>query len=356
MTEQASATASVLAETKAIAGAARAGRRMQIPSPLQATPAFKRLASLEPPRRIAGYGLAVLIGVLGAAEFARSRQPARPTGARGLPQPISARTRSLRLPSSYLLNAAQLVSTGEVTSGSGLWSLTTSKGLLRASQWHVSSRRILTDPTVPAGPRPKTTSARFDIVSLGPAHYEVLGVITSLNSRIHVELRDLAHAGLTVLSGDTPELPLASGSQRDVGLATWTGTTPDLIVVDRSSTTPVIHVQVFSATSDFHQELLDVVVPRGPFPAHDYSVLIGAVNSPTADLMLVTRGSTSSSHTEVHVLLGPQAFQIYGEQSPVNLPAALPSNTTLLLGREAGLAVLYSVDRASGVLTVVPLA
>jgi hypothetical protein len=71
--------------------------------------------------------------------------------------------------------------------------------------------------------------------------------------------------------------------------------------------------------------------------------------------MLVTRGSTSSSHTEVHVLLGPQAFQIFGEQSPVNLPESLPLTTTFLLGHEGGLAVLYAVDRAAGVLEVVQL-
>lgn len=193
------------------------------------------------------------------------------------------------------------------------------------------------------------------MVSLGVAHPDLLGVMTSRNSRIHVELRDLTHAGRVLLAGTTPALPLGLHEHRDVGLSAWTGTTPDLIVVDRSATAPIMRVQVFSAVSDFHDEILDVVVPKGPFSAADFSLLIGPVNSSTADLMLVTQGSGSSSHTEVHVLLGPQAFQIFGEQSPVNLPAVLPATTIFLLGREGGLAVLYAVDRVGGVLDVVQL-
>jgi hypothetical protein len=206
------------------------------------------------------------------------------------------------------------------------------------------------------GPRPRGENPRFSVVSFGAAHPDVLGVMTSLKSRIHVELRDLSHAGRALVAGITPSLPLALHEHRDMGLASWTGTIPDLIVVDRSATAPAMHVQVFSAASGFRDEILDVIVPKGPFPTDHFSLLIGAVNSPTADLLLVTRSSTSSSHTEVHVLLGPRAFQVYGEQSPVNLPASLPFTTRLLLGREDGLAVIYDVDRTAGVLNVVRLA
>jgi hypothetical protein len=347
MTEHAMATTSILPET--------AGATI-VPSPLRNVPAFNRLAALRPRRPTAIFCIVAFIGVLGVAEFARSRQAAPSTRAPKLASPVSAARRVFRLPSSYLLDgSAQLVSDGDQTSGSSLWRLTVTKGALRASQWRLGSGRILTDPAVPAGPRPRGGNPRFGVVGLGAAHPDVLGVMTSLKSRIHVELRDLAHAGRTLVVGTTPALPLASDYRRDVGLATWIGRTPDLIVVDRSATAPVIHVHVFSAASAFHEELLNVVVPKGPFPAGDFSVLVGAVNSPTADLMLVTHGSTSTSHTEVHVLLGPQAFLTFGEQSPVSLPAALPPTTTFLLGREDGLAVLYAVDRAVGILEVVQL-
>lgn len=350
MTEQAMAPASVLPET-AIATA--------FPSPLRNLPMFDRLAALRPPRPTAIVCIMALIGVLGVAEFARARRTtsaAPSTDTHQVASIASATRRVLRLPSSYLRDgSAQLVSGGEQASGSGMWSLTVARGTIRASRWRLGSGRILTGPAVPAGPQPRGESPRFGLVSLGAAHPDVLGVMTSLKSHIHVELRDLAHAGRVLVAGTTPALPLALHEHRDVGLATWTGTTPDLIVVDRSTIAPVMRVRVFSSTSGFRDMLLDVVVPKGPFPVDDFSLLVGPVNSSTADLMLVSRGSTSSLHTEVHVLLGPQAFQTYGEQSPVNLPENLLFTMTFLLGHEDGLAVLYAVDRAAGVLDVVQL-
>ncbi len=347
MTEQAIAPTSIIAETAGVV----------LPSPVQNT--FDRLAALRPRRPRGIVCIVALVGVLGVAEFARSRRTTSTvpsTGTHQVASIVSATRHVFRLPASYLsAGSAQLVSDDGQVVDSSLWSLTFAKGALLASQWRLSDGVILPDPAVSVGPRPRGENAHFDVVSLSAAHPDVLGVMASRKSRIHVELRDLAHAGRTLVEGTTPALPLAPDEHRDVGLATWTGTTPDLIVVNRSATAPVMHVQVFSAESGFHDMLLDVVVPKGPFPADDFSLLVGPVNSSTADLMLVTRGSTSSSHTEVHVLLGPQAFQTYGEQSPVNLPENLPFTTTFLLGHESGLAVLYAVDRAAGVLEVVQL-
>jgi O-Antigen ligase len=354
MVEQAMAITPVLPDT--------VGLTFSTPQMLQKVPVLDKLAHVRPRRPAAIFCIVALIGVLSVAEFGRSRRAARSTGVQGVASTekaasIASATRHMfRLPSNYLRDpSAQLVSDDAPASDSALWSLTFAKGALFASRWRLSAGRILTDPSVPAGPRPPGRVLGLGVVSLGVTHPDVLGIMTNLNSRIHVELRDLTHAGRTLVAGTTPALPLASHEHRDVGLSGWAGTTPDLIVVDRSATAPVMRVQVFSAESDFHDELLDVVVPKGPFSVADFSLLIGPVNSPTADLMLVSRGSTSSSHTEVHVLLGPQAFQTFGEQSPVNLPAVSSLTTMFLLGREDGLAVLYAVDRAAGVLNVVQL-
>jgi O-Antigen ligase len=326
-------------------------------SSLRDEPAPSMLAVLRPRRPTATFCIVVLVGVLSVAEFARSRQSIRPIAAPGIVSIATAPRQVLRLPASYMRNrSARLVSGGESPNGSsGLWSLTVAKGALRASRWRLGAGQVLTAPSVPAGPRPLGKSPRFGIVSLGAAHPDVLGVMTALGSRIHVELRDLSDAGRALVVGDTPPLPLASHWHRDLGLAAWEGTTPDLVVVDRSATAPRIRVQVFSSASSFRDRLLDVVVPKGPLPADDFSLLVGAVNSPTADLMFVSRGSTSSLHTEVHVLLGSRAFRAFGEQSPVNLPENLHFATNFLLGRKDGQAVLYAVNRAAGTLDIVQL-
>jgi O-Antigen ligase len=352
MTEQAMAVPSGVSEIADANG-------IFLPSQLRNTRAFKRVAALRPPRPTALFWIVALVGVLGVAEFGRSRQATRaaPTAPHELASPVSAARRALRLPSSFLRDSsAQLVSDDEYDAGLNLWSLTRAKGSLRASRWSLSSGRILTSPAVPVGPLPRERETRFGLVSLGATHPDVLGVMTRLKSRVHVELRDMSHKGRVLVSGNTPTLPLAAGEHRDFGLAIWTGTDPDLIVVDRSSTAPVMHVRVFSAASDFREALLSVTVPRGPFPANEFSLLVGPVNSTTADLMLVTRTATSSSHTEVHVLLGPQFFQVFGEQSPVHLPDSVPFTTAFLLARENGQAVLCVVDRDARVLDIVPLA
>lgn len=348
MTEQAMATASIIPEV---------ADTTMLPSPLRNATVFGRLAAIRLRRPTAIFYIVTIVGTLGIAEFARSRQAVPSTSAQTAVSIVSATRHVFRLPSSYLRDdSAQLVSDGDQASGpSSLWSLTLARGELHASQWHLSSGRILADPTVPIGPPPRGENQSFSVVGLGAAHPDVLGIMTGLKSRIHVELRDLTHPGRTLAVGTTPGLPLGLHEHRDVELATWSGTTPDLIVVDRSAIAHMMRVRVFSSASDFRDMILDVVVSKNPLPVTDFSLLAGPVNSPTADLMLVSRGSTSSSHTEVHVLLGPQAFQTYGEQSPVNLPEKLPLTTTFLLGREDGLAVLYAVDRAAGVLNVVQL-
>jgi hypothetical protein len=332
-----------------------------VPSRLRNSRAIAGLLALRSYRPAAIVCVVIVIVALGIAEFGRSRRSTQvstqSTAVHKLPPADTATRRTLQLPSSYRDGSAQLVSDSENAghAGSTLWSLSLGKGELRASRWNLSSGQVLAGPATPVGPRPRGVNPHFCIASLSKAHPEVLGVITSLKSHIHVELRDLAHAGRALLAGTTPALPIGPNEHRDVGLATWTGKNPDIIVVDRSPTAPLMRVQIFSSTSGFRDMLLDVVVPRGPFSARDFAVLLGAVNSSSADLTLVSRRPTRTSHVEVHVLLGPQAFQTYGEQSPVNLPDNLPMTTIFLLGRENKLPVLYAIDRASGTLDVVQL-
>lgn len=333
-----------------------------IPSQLRDSATLARLLALRSYRPSATVWVMTLIALLGIAEFARTRKSTQHVSAQTgeahkLPPAETATRRVLRLPESYLSDdSAQLVSDSENTGhNSPLWSVSSAKSVLLASRWQLISTQIRPSSPVSAGPRPPGTGLHFDIVSLGRAHPTVLGIISSHKSRIHVELRDLARAGRAIQRGTTPRLPIGPNEHRDVGLAAWTGKTPDLIVVDRSSTAPVMHVHVFSSTSDFRELVLDAVVPRGPFSARGFALLLGAVNSSTADLAVISRGPTKTSHTEVHVLLGTRAFQTYGEQSPVNLPDKMPLTTTFLLGRENGSQVLYAVDRATGLLDVVQL-
>lgn len=354
MTEHAMASASVAQESTATPTAF---------SRLSNMPAVARLRALRSYRPSATVLVVALIALLGIAEFGRSRKSTQPgqtqsTDTHRLPADAAPR-RVLRLPTTYIRDrSAQLVSDSEssnLAGGSGLWSVSSAKGALHISRLRIASGQIVTGPTVSVGSRPPGGNLRFDIVSMGQAHPEVLGVMTSRKSRIHVELRDLADRGRTILSGTTPTLPIAPNEHRDVGLGAWTGGTLDLIVVDRSSTAPLMRVRVYSSASDFRESRLDTTVPRGPFSDRDFALLIGAVDSSTSDLTVVSRGATKTSHTEVHVLLGPRAFQAYGEQSPVNLPDHLPSSTELLLGRQNRLPVLYAVNRATGLLDVVQL-
>ncbi len=325
-------------------------------------PAFlRRLSGLRPAPPSAAFWIVMVVAILGVAEFGRSRRAVSPEpgpASPAKPVPIDALKRlALRLPAGFLADgSATLAANSEQVDDFNLWSLASSNGVLHASHWVLRSGRIFANPARPVGPAVNGKNSVFTVVEFGSTQPDALGIVTTHKSRIRVELRDMAHAGRLLLSGTTPVVPLAAKDHRDIGLANYNGTSADLIVVDRSLTAPTIRVQVFSSVSHFHQEILNVIVPRGPFPPGDYSLLIGPVGSAGADVTIVSRGATSTLHTEAHVLLGPLAFQGYGEQSPLNLPEEEPLTTTFLLGREKGVAVLYAVDRTAGVLYVVQLA
>jgi O-Antigen ligase len=321
-------------------------------------------SAVRPGRPTTIIAVSALIVVLGVAEFARSRQlsvpkPGNQQVAPSRLAPVSAPRRVLALPASFLSDrSATLVSDPERAAPDyDLWSVSSASGSLQVSRWHLGNTKILVGPVIPGGPAPRGSNVQFGIVGLGPAHPELLGVMTSVGSSLHIELRDLTDNGHILVAGSTPALPLLPGYIRDIGLASWSGTaSPDLIVVDRSVSAPVIHIRIFSASAAFRQQILDVTVPRGPFSAAAFSILIGSVSSPGADLTLVSRTATSSSHTEVHVLLGSQAFQNYVEQSPVNLQASVPSKIPFLLSHEGILPVIYVVDRTTGLLEVAQIA
>jgi O-Antigen ligase len=317
-----------------------------------------RLASVRP--RLPTVVILALILVLGVAEFDLPRQlvPSSTTSLPHLPVPRSAPRRDLLLPRDFVHDGrAQLVADSDVgATESRLWSVTYDRGVLRVSSWHVEPKRIVVDDAVTAGPAPEGDNVSFGIIGAGVDHPAALGVMARVGSHLHVELRDLASHGRVLVAGDTPPIPLPAGYYRDVGLADWNGIYPDLIVIDRSASAPVMRVRIFSAASAFRQEILDVIVPKGPFPPAAFSALIGSVSS-GADVVLITRGvPTPTTRTEVHILLGSDAFQSYVEQSPINLPDTVPRETPFLLGRENGLPVLYVVNRAAGTLEAVQLA
>ncbi len=317
-----------------------------------------RLVRVRPP--LPAMVILALIVALTAAEFDLPRQvvPLSTTSLPRLPIPRSAPPRNLPLPRDFVRDGKpQLVADSDVgATESRLWSVAYDRGVLRVSSWHVERKRIVVDDTVTAGPAPEGGNASFGIIGVGVAHPAALGVMARVGSHLHVELRDLASHGRVLVAGDTPPMPLPAGYYRDVELADWNGISPDLIVVDRSASAPIMRVRIFSAASAFRQEILDVIVPKGPFPPAAFSVLIGSVSS-GADVVLITRGvPTPTTHTEVHVLLGSEAFQSYVEQSPINLPDTVPRDDEFLLGRENGLPVLYVVNRAADTLEVVQLA
>jgi len=344
----------------AAAAAPSAGKRLMTAgiAPLY-TRVAGRLASIRPRLPVAAAVILALIIVLGAAEFGLSRQLAPSTIVhRQIPLPISASRRALRLPRDFVLDKkAQLVTDPDRgIAESSLWSVARSHGSLHVARWQLDPKRIVVDPAITAGPAPTGDNVSFGIIGVGAAHSAALGVISGIGSHLHVELRDLANNGRVLVAGNTPPIPLPSGYHRDVGLASWNGVSSDLIVVDRSATTPVVRIRIFSAASAFRQQVLDVIVPKGPFPIAAFSVLIGSVSSPGADVTLITRGPRPTLHTEVHILLGSEAFQNYGEQSPIDLRDAVPFTTRFLLGHENQLPVLYVVARAAEVLEVVQIA
>lgn len=293
---------------------------------------------------------AVLVALL-IAEFVRPRQEVAPSKRLSPDDPVLlAPTGKVALPRPLRADEKLVVdrsSTGD-------------SGLLGAS---VNEKLVTIFPLAPDPGSGLSTSLSFETqvqataVQVGSLDGErVAFAIENRGARTVVERHNLSGGGSLRDSVESLPIERVRGGSRDARIATWSGSEPDLFLVDRGLPNGKMAVRVLSGESEYRKVLLDVKVAAGNgFRPEEWALDVGPGNGDRPDILLVTTGRrTPSRSTEAHVLSGEQGYSRFLAQTPSVLQDERPGGRAALGYRDGSL-VWFSATAGSRLLQVFSL-
>jgi hypothetical protein len=203
--------------------------------------------------------------------------------------------------------------------------------------------------------RPVAFEMRFQpssvqVGAFGGVDRQVAFAMADRRNRILVEEHDLGRGGRVLDRIVSAIVGRAIRAQRDLRIGTWSGTRPDLFVIDRGQPNRTMRIRILSGESRFQKQLLDVTAPHqgAGFPQRQWSVDVGRVGSGRPDIILVTRyAHTGSGSTEVHVLSGDTKYSEFRLEVPSVLPGGA-GEREMVFGYRNGAPTWFSVVKASG--------
>ena len=122
-----------------------------------------------------------------------------------------------------------------------------------------------------------------------------------------------------VLSRGSAMVP-APATKREVAIATFSGTKPDLYVIDRRAPNQRVRVTVFSGESGFEARIAQFDAEFRGLSVDDWRLDIARLSGGAPDLVGFSRNGTGSSHPELHVLRGDAGFRQYWQQRVLDVP------------------------------------
>jgi hypothetical protein len=175
--------------------------------------------------------------------------------------------------------------------------------------------------SVPVGRRPQS----FDIDPWGESGAPALFAVEQRSDGIAVTVHALRPGG-EVLEQGGPALAPVRGGARDFLIAKWSGSEPDLFVIDaRRSAGQRFRpweMRIYSGESGFRSQL-----DRMTLPARLGSTLTGwwldlaRISGRRPDLVVTSQNRTTATGlTEVHVLTGDSGFQAFSTEGATSLP------------------------------------
>jgi hypothetical protein len=181
-------------------------------------------------------------------------------------------------------------------------------------------------------PRLRTTlraieGAPFD-VEIWPGEGPALFALSSPRRSPLLRLTSV-QTGRQILESRVP-VPLQRSDRRDFFIANWSGSRPDLFVIDRDinrrhplSPLPW-SIRIYSGESDFEKLAFKTSIKKSiskQLSRRDWWVNVGVRRPPKPSLVLVTRGGqTGTGQTEVHVLSGHSGFHRFTLHTGTELP------------------------------------
>jgi oligosaccharide repeat unit polymerase len=203
---------------------------------------------------------------------------------------------------------------------------------------------------VPGDPR----RTQFDVARWDQWRSMALFSFQEHPDRLSIKVSPLAIAEARPVTFQAPSSPPPVGATRDLVIATWTGTKPDLFILTRGrfSSRPVL--QILSGESGFTKQIYVTRLPFRGLGEDEWSVDVGqiatlprkstgrVVRGTRPDLFLVNH-DPDKEHSDVHVLLGESGFQGDAFQRALDTPGSVPPGTTFLLGSALGATAVYEV-------------
>lgn len=214
----------------------------------------------------------------------------------------------------------------------------------------VTAKRVTISPLASgegsalAGPLSFETDIAVDAVQIATIGREpVAFAIGNRGATAVVEKHDLTGSGRLLDSAGSRPIKRARGGSREARIATWSGSEPDLFLIDRGLADGTMAVRVLSGESGYRKVLLDVEVPKAAgFPPGQWQMDVGLIDGEKPDILLVTATPrTPSGSTEVHVLSGEQKYSRFLMQVTSVLPAR-PSARRTALGYRDGSPTWFS--------------
>ena len=175
--------------------------------------------------------------------------------------------------------------------------------------------------SVPVGRRPQ----RFGIDPWGGSGAPALFAVEQRSGGIVVTVHGL-RPGAGVLAQGGPALPPVRGGARDFLIAKWSGSEPDLFVIDaRASAGQRFRpweVRIYSGESGFRSRLARMTLPaRLGSTLSGWWLDLGRIIGHRPDLVVTSRDRTTATGlTEVHVLTGDSGFQAFSTEGATSLP------------------------------------
>jgi hypothetical protein len=231
-----------------------------------------------------------------------------------------------------------------------LWGVQRGPRSARLTPWTLTSHRgWIVGPTVTLPGGPVSASAFVGVGIWGSARRHVALVAQPRAGSVDVDVRDLGAGGALVASGTTPPLGPAPPYGRTFAFAQWTGSPyEDLYIIDRARDQGQMLVRIYSGESGFRDLVFLTRVQFGGFPAADWTLNVGEVNSTEPDLTLTTRSlHTQSGDGEIHVLQATSGYRAWGEQTALPVPASATRSGALAIGHINGIPFLYVITPGS---------
>jgi hypothetical protein len=193
----------------------------------------------------------------------------------------------------------------------------------------------------------------------GPALFVVSSPRSSPTLRI-ISLR----SGRALLESRVP-LPPQSRDSRDFFIAHWSGSRPDLFVIDRNvnrrrppSPQPWL-IRIYSGESGFKKLVFQTPLERKlsrQLSQRNWWVDVGFRRQPKPSLVLVTRGKqTGTGQTEVHILSGHSRFHRFTLHTGTELPERDGLTRRFLYQSERHGGAVLMTEIHSGRLTLLPI-